>query len=255
MIPLFIIITAMAGLLFKRANIQRESVADSKREMAKAHFDKGMSFYNDSSFALAIKELEQAIKSDSTYSLAWSNLAAFNIHLNNLGPAIIQTIKAIEFDPQNSVAAYNLAYALQEKERFTEAIEWYMKAVEMDSTFTRAYSALSSVYNRLNRPVDAILILNKAKRITPESRFNFLIYKNLGRAYYILNEHNEALKFLLLSRNLNPTWPETICWLAEVYETAGKTTESIKQWQYYIEVESDTLKRNEAIIHLQKIKK
>lgn len=232
---------------------QKVGPGDSKRELAKVHVKNAVSYYNLGELEPAKQELELALEIDPKYSYAWSTLAAVSINQDNLDQAILQTIEAIELDPANSGAAYNLAYALDDKKDYHQAIEWYSKAIEIDSTLVPAYSALGRVYNILNQPVDAILVLNKAMRGYPESEYLFVIYKNLGNSYLLLEQYGESIKHLKLSRDLNQYIPETNLYLAKAYEASGDMNKSIEMWQVYIDVETDTLKIQEAQEHLKEI--
>jgi len=167
--------------------------------------------------------------------------------------AIHETIEAIKLDPGNVRAAYNMAYGLEDKGDFAQASEWYEKAIEIDSTFVPAYSALGRLYNNTNRPVDAILVLSRAKQEFPESEYMYLIWKNLGNAYLLQGMNDSALKYLVLSKEINPGETETNLFLARAYEASGKTAKSIELWQNYIEQETDSVKFNEAKKHLKEI--
>jgi tetratricopeptide (TPR) repeat protein len=251
----FAIIIAGVVIVMNWDSIRQGSGNDNyKREIAQHHVENAIIYIQNNNLDSAEVELELALKSDSTYSYAWSSLAAVNYRQGKMNEAILQTIKAIECDPANSQAAYNLAINLEDKKFWDQALEWYSKAIEIDSAFTAAYSALGNLYNKMNKPVDAILALNKAISKATESEYLFLIYKNLGNAYLLLDQHDEAIKHLEYSKYLNPDFPETNLILARAYESTGMTDKIIKQWQDYIDIESDTSKRSEASIHLQKLK-
>ena len=252
-IPICVVAAGIVIVLYWDSIKQRVDDGNSRREIAQLHVEKAMSHIQLNYLDSAKMVLELALKSDSTYSNAWSSMAAVNYKQGKFDQAIIQTIKAIEYDPTNSLAAYNLAFNLEGKEFYDQAIQWYSKAIVIDSTFTEAYSALGNLHNKLNRPVDAILVLNKAKRITPESEYIFLIYKNLGNAYLLLEQYDEAIIHLEHSRYLNQNYPETIQFLAKAYEAAGMMDKSIEQWWNYIKVESDTSKIREAQEHVTEI--
>ena len=208
---------------------------------------------NDSFYGPAKSELELALTIDPGYSAAWSTLAAVSVRLGNLDEAVMQTIEAIKSDPKNDTAAYNMAYALDDRKDYHQAIIWYLRAIELDSTLVPAYSALGNLYNRLNQPVDAILLLGLAKDKYSGSEHIYLIYKNLGNAYLLMGQFGEAIKWLERSIEIKPAEVETNLYLAKAYEAAGKTNRSIDAWQNYIESESDTVKVNEAKKHLKEI--
>jgi tetratricopeptide (TPR) repeat protein len=228
-------------------------IGKSKREHAKSHVENAVKYFDNKKYEEAKGELQLALSIYPKYSPAWSTLAAVSVNQGKLNDAVLQTIEAIKLDPTNVKAAYNLAYALDDKKDSHQAIIWYSKAIELDSTFIPSYSALGNLYNRMNQPVDAILILTIAKDKFPKSEYMYLVYKNLGNAFLLQDQLDEAIKYLELSKEINQNEPETNLYLAKAYEAAGKTIRSIEQWQNYIELETDTSKINEAKFHLKEI--
>lgn len=231
----------------------------SKREAAKSYVRKAVLYISNKEFEAAQKELDLALVSDPKYSYAWSSLAALSYKQGDLNKAVMQTIKAIECDHENSEAAYNMGFALDDKKDFKQAIHWYNEAIKIDSTFHRdtvfvpSCSALGRLYNSIDQPIDAILILNKAIKQYPRSKNIYLVYKNLGNAYLKQEQPDSALKYLELSRAISPQEPETNLFLARACEAAGKIGRSIDLWQNYIDLETDTSKINEAKKHLKEI--
>jgi tetratricopeptide (TPR) repeat protein len=229
------------------------SFSEQKREEAKAHIETAISWFENGDYDSAEKETRLALEDDPDYSYAWSTLAAISVRRGDLNNAVLQTIEAIKFDPSNKEAAYNLAFALEDKKDFLQAKEWYSKSIQVDSGFIPAYSALGRLYNQQNQPVDAILLLSIARKRFSSSEYIYLIHKNLGNAYLLQGLHDSAIKYLELSTRINPDEAETSLFLARAYETAGKIDKSIEAWQKYIQNESDTLKIHEAKIHLKEI--
>ncbi len=234
-------------------------IGKSKRDHAKTHVENAVKYFNNKDYESAGAELELALSSDPEYSYAWSTLAAVSVNQGNLNKAIGETIEAVNLDRTNSQAAYNMAYALDDKKDYHQAIIWYKTAIRIDSTLKRdstivpAYSALGRLYNTINQPIDAIIILNTAKDKYPESKYIYLIYKNLGNAYLLQEQIDTSIKYLELSIKIKPDEPETNLYLAKAYEAAGKITRSIEIWQNYIDLETDTVKIYEAKKHLKEI--
>ena len=231
----------------------------SKRDHAKSHVVNALKYFDIRDYEAAKAEIKLALVDDPEYSYAWSTLAAVSVKQGYLNEAILQTIQAVKFDPSNSQAAYNMAFALHNKKDYRQAVEWYEKAIKIDSVFKKdstivpSYSALGSLYNELNRPVDAIIILTKAKDAYRGSKYIYLLYKNLGNAYLLQEQADTAIKYLELSKEINQNEPETNLYLAKAYESGGKMTRSIELWQNYIDLETDTLKIREARKHLKEI--
>jgi tetratricopeptide (TPR) repeat protein len=249
---LFIAVIVVSGLSLK-GKFKFFGISNSKREVARSHVANAVKYFNESFYAPAKSELELALKIDPKYSTAWSTLAAVSVRLGNLDEAVMQTIEAIKFDPKNDTAAYNLAYALDDKKDYHQAVIWYSRAIEIDSTLVPAYSALGNLYNRLKQPVDAVLILSLAKDKYPESEYMYLIYRNLGNSHFLMDQFDEAIKWLEQSIKIKPSEAETNQYLAKAYEAAGKMNRSIDAWQNYIDLETDTARANSAKKHLKEI--
>jgi Tfp pilus assembly protein PilF len=216
-------------------------------------------YINAGDLELAKKEVEMALESDPEYSYAWNNLAVISYKLGDPGKAIIQTVKAIGLDPKNSRAPYNLAILLDDKNDYKQAVKWYKEAIRIDSTYkadtvyTAASSALGRLYNIENRPIDALLILNRAKDQFPGSKYIYLVYRNLGNAYLLQEQTDSALKYLELSDRLKPGESVTILYLAKAYEASGQINKSLEQWQNYIDLETDTAKSHAAVKHRKEL--
>jgi tetratricopeptide (TPR) repeat protein len=248
-LPFLIMVLLILVVIYKQKIIEVLGFGNAKREIAREHVKNAVTYINAQDFENANNEIDLALESDPGYSYAWSSRAAISIKQGDLNQAIMQTVKAVDLDPSNGSAGYNLAYALEDKNDSHQAIEWYLKAIQADSTLIPAYSALGRLYNNLNQHVDAIFILNLAKKKYPKSDTIYLIYKNLGNAYLLQDQNDSALKYLELSYELNPSQPENTMFLAKAYEASGKITRSIELWQNYIELETDTAKINLAVKH------
>jgi tetratricopeptide (TPR) repeat protein len=245
--------------LGRKGQLNFPGFGKSKREVARSHVKKAVLHIDNKEYQEAKTELDLAFSNDPKYSYAWSSLAALSYKQGDYNKAVMQTIKAIEYDPGNSEAAYNMAFALDDKKDYKQAIHWYNESIKIDSAFHRdtvfvpACSALGRLYNSINQPIDAIIVLNKAREQYPESKYIYLVYKNLGNAYLLQEQPDTAIKYLELSREIKPQEPETNLYLAKAFEAAGKINKSIEAWQNYIDSETDTTRIREAKKHLKEI--
>jgi Tfp pilus assembly protein PilF len=258
-VPVLVAALLLVYVFNKQKIVEILGFGDAKREAARTHNANATMYIESGDLEAAGKEVELALASDPEYSYAWSNMAVISYKLGDPDKAIIQTVKAIGLDPKNSRAPYNLAYLLDETNDNKQAIKWYKEAIRIDSAYkadsvyTAATSALGRLYNIENRPIDALLILNRARDQFPGSKYIYLVYKNLGNAYLLRAQNDSALKYLELSRMMNPAEPETNCFLAQAYEAAGQVNKSLEQWQNYIDLETDTAKINAAIKHRKEL--
>jgi tetratricopeptide (TPR) repeat protein len=252
-----ILIPLLALVLVVLVIKNRERIFDKEndnRVLAREHVESAISYMQVGDAASAKDEIHLALLADSAYTKVWEVLAAISFAEDSFSLAIAQTLKAIEYDPSNSSAAYNLAIQSERRELLDQAMDWYQRAIGMDSTFAPAFSATGALYNKINRPIDAILILNKSLKYNPQSEYNYLIYKNLGESHFLLKEYDQALDYLERSKNLNPEFAETERCFARLYEGMGDTENGILHWQNYIEMEEDTLKISEAQDHLDRLR-
>jgi tetratricopeptide (TPR) repeat protein len=257
--PVLIAAILLVLVFNKHRIIEILGFGKAKREIARAHNASATMYITSEDYEAARKEVELALASDPEYSYAWSNMAVISYRQGDLDKAIVQTIKAISLDPKNSRAPYNLAFALHDKKDYGQAIRWYKKAIKIDSTYQAdtvysiASSALGNLYNMNNQPIDAIIILDRAKNQFPGSQYIYLVYRNLGNAYLLQQQADSALKYLELSDRLMPGESKTSFFLAQAYEAAGQLSRSIEQWQNYIELETDTAKINAAVKHRKEL--
>jgi tetratricopeptide (TPR) repeat protein len=253
-IPAFLFIALMVLLAFGwRGHLSFLGIGKSKRDLAKSYVAEAVKYFDNKEYESSKAAVARALASDPKYSYAWSTLAAVSVKTGDVNNAILQTIEAVKYDPTNVTAAYNMAIALDDRKDYIQATEWYAKAIKIDSSFVPAYSALGRLYNLLNRPVDAILIMNYAAEKYPGSQYIYLIYKNIGNSHLMMNQLDAAIQDLEKSRELMRTEPETNLYLAKAYETSGKISRSIELWQSYIDTETDTSKIAEAKKHLKEI--
>jgi tetratricopeptide (TPR) repeat protein len=249
-----VFIASMIFLLFIwRHQLRLEGKDHVRREKVLGHIINAEKYIADSFYGPARSELDLALAIDSGSSLAWSDLAVVSIRLGNLNEAILQTIEAVKNNPSNPKAAYNLAFALEDKKDYHQSAEWYSKAIGIDSSLVPAYSALGRLYNQLNQPVDAILILTMARKKYPQSEYMYLINKNLGNSYFLMNNFDQATECLVRSLAIKPLEAETNMFMARTCEASGDLNRSIEAWQKYIDLETDTAKANQAKSHLKEI--
>jgi len=258
-VPVLLAALVLVVVLNKQRITEAFGFGSEKREAARTHNTNATIYIESGDLESAKREVELALESNPEYSYAWSNLAVITYMEGDLDMAINQTIKAVTLDPKNSRAPYNLAYALDDKKDHKQAIQWYRKAISIDSTynadtvFTAASSALGRMYNSFDQPVEATVILTRAMKMYPDSKYICYVYKNLGNSYLLRQQTDSALKYLELSGRLQPSEPETNLFLARAYEASGELTKSIEQWQKYIELETDTARNREAILHRKEL--
>ena len=126
---------------------------------ASAHYQIGLSYYNENNIQMAYIEFQKALK-----------INPYNKEVLNA----IGTIHLLKF------------------EDFQKAIDFFQRALKVDPKFSEAYNNLGFAHEKTGRVNDAIGFYKKAVSNTmyqsPEKAYN-----NLGRVYYRLDRYDEAL--------------------------------------------------------------
>jgi class 3 adenylate cyclase/tetratricopeptide (TPR) repeat protein len=208
----------------------------------------------DGDTALTKQKLHAAVESDPGYAHAWNILAVLAFRQDSFELAMRYGFTALDADPDNTFAAFTMAIQCEERGLDRQAEELYLQAIDRDSLFTEAISNLGALYNKMNRPIDAIRILRKSLKLSPASQDNFRIYKNLAEAHFILKEYDQTWACLLESKTLNPDFAETEKCFARYYEAKDDPEASILHWRRYLALETDSFEVQKAELHLDSIR-
>jgi tetratricopeptide (TPR) repeat protein len=93
----------------------------------------------------AIASYKRALAIDSTNVRALCNLGNSQYGMGRIADATSLYRKALKIDPRNQEAIYNMAVAFADAQIYREAINYWQKVVEIDSTAVIAQSAKSSI--------------------------------------------------------------------------------------------------------------
>lgn len=119
------------------------------------------------------------------------NLGRICFELNDFEQAIILYKQAVELEPQNFSALFNLALAYKNKGQIEEAIETYKKALQIRPDNFKAYFNLAGLYDSLNDTFSALENYKKAYEFNPQDEdINYF----LGEAYLKTKNFKEGWK-------------------------------------------------------------
>jgi tetratricopeptide (TPR) repeat protein len=204
--------------------------------------------------ALTKQKLHAAVKSDPEHAHAWNTLAILAFRQDSFDLAMQYGFIALDVDPSNTFAAFTMAVQCERRDLDQQAENLYLQAIEKDSLFTEAISNLGALYNKMNRPIDAMRVLRKSLKLSPASQDNYRIYKNLAEAHLILEEYDQVWACLLESKTLNPEYAETEKCFARYYEATGDPEASVLHWRRYLALETDSLEIQKAELHLDSVR-
>jgi eukaryotic-like serine/threonine-protein kinase len=139
----------------------------------------------------AIAEYREAIRLQPDSVRAWSNLGVLLCEVKHDAGAAAEAFRqAIQLDPENAPAHYNLANALEAKGQDDEAIAEYREAIRLDPGDAQARSNLGVALARRGELDGAIAEYREAIRLNPRYA---LARVNLGLALASRGELDEAI--------------------------------------------------------------
>lgn len=105
-----------------------------------------------------------------------------------------EAIEALEtllrHDPKARGLHYTLGCLYTESRRYDKALEQFDQEMHLDAPYPRTYFQLGHVYVALEKPAQALPLLQKAIRVEPESAG--LVWVDIGRAYRSMHDARNA---------------------------------------------------------------
>jgi len=131
-------------------------------------------------------------------------------------------------------AMYQLGRYYQGQNRFDEAANAYMKALNADAGFVEARNGLGVVYSRQGKYREAIEAFQLAIEQAPKAAH---LYSNMGYAYYLQGQYAESVKALQQATALDPNNQRALNNLGQAYAKAGNTTQAALAFSEAISVD------------------
>lgn len=195
----------------------------------------GETYLKANQLEAAEKTLTKATGNPALAKKAYLSLGITLKTMNKKESAVEALRKALEVDPNSPHAHYELGRILEDKSAPETAEVEYLAAIEKDPKFTDAFEALGTYYLNLEKPDQAIEILNQPLMWLKTSRPNETEIINririlLGQAHYNKGEFDTAIeqynKVLLLSDDLTASLE-----LGRAYYRQNKDQAAIVAWQ------------------------
>lgn len=193
---------------------------------ASSHLRRGLGFEEAGRIEDAIAEHEKALELDPNLSLAHANLIILYGRTNQPQKAEEHFRAAIRIDPNHADSYYNYGVQLFKDRKYADAEEMLRKAVEINPYHAQALHNLGFALQQQGRPDEALQFYMKAVERQPDFP---LAHFNIGRILANQRRYDEAIDHFLLS--LNPeseATPTYLYALAATYARAGKREEALK---------------------------
>ncbi len=177
----------------------------SKFKMDQGSFGLGFVFGMLNENDEALDAYDRAIELNPQYSLAWNNKGVTLGKLDRPEDALAAFDKAIELNTKFFDVWYNKGVALGNLNRPEEALTAFEKAIELNPQDSEAKFNKGFALGKLNRPEDALEAFDKAIELNPQY---FKAWYNKGVALGKLDRPEEALTAFEKAVELNPQGSE-----------------------------------------------
>ncbi len=190
---------------------------------AVAYYDRGLAYYEQNKYDLAIADYTKAIELDPKYAKAYIWRGGAYNNQKNYDLALSDYNKAIELDPKYVNAYCSRGSSYEAQKNYDLALSDYNKAIELDPKHACAYTKRGIAYNRENKYDRAIADYTKAIELDPKYA---LAYYKRGNAYDDLKKYDLAIADFSKAIELDPNYADAYNNRGLAYKAIGKTTEA-----------------------------
>ncbi len=187
-------------------NLSKENVApSSKGESAKAkeHFQKGVEYSRSEKVDLAILEYRKALEFDPNLSLAHVNIGMSYIQKKDFDTAVKELKKAIQKEPKLKIAHFNLWWAYRQQGKHDEGIAELKTVIAVDPNDSNAYQDLGDSYLSDKKMIPEAI--NAYMQGLAKSKESISLHQKLGKAYELNEQWNKAVEQFQQAIDLNKT--------------------------------------------------
>ena len=186
----------------------------------------------------AMSELEQAIQQSPINPDIQAALSGmfFNQYAQTFETITSQLRQAIQANPDDPIACYELANAYNELDRIDEATDYYHQALQRDSTLADAHFKLGLIAHRKGEHEKAVDHLQKAAaHNTQFTRVHF----RLGTILHLIERHDAAIKAFTKAIEVEPNYVIPRYHLGLSYLATEQTDSAYEAFQKYADLTSD----------------
>jgi len=164
------------------------------------------------------------------------NLGLVLANQDRLDEAIQHYIKSIQLDPNFAETYNNLGVVLKNQGKLNEAIQHYRKALQINPTYADAHNNLGVVLEKQGKPSEAKQHYRKALVLNPN---HLSALNNLGNVLSKEGEANEAIEHFRRALQLDPDNSKVHNNLALVLVEQGQPNEAIRHYRKALELNPD----------------
>ena len=189
---LLLVLAILAGCSSQPTHVD---VTQKKRDSATVHTELGAGYFSRGQYAVALQELDAAVKADPTYAPAYNVRGLVYMTLRENDKAEQNFERALDFSPRDADINNNYGWFLCQTKREEESIKHFRTAFlnPLYATPEKAYLNAGICSQRMNRFKDAENYYREALQIR-----SGLPQANLGLAgiYFQAGNYSLARRFL-----------------------------------------------------------
>ncbi len=237
---LFKLLKSRPGLpLHETAIAELKSDISTNPDAAYLHFWLGAVYADKGEGDLAIEELLTALKLSPNLMRAAHRLGRIFQKEGMYGKAIAYYSREVDLEPSPGLyGIIGMLYLRQEK--YNEAIEYFEKALRMNSDLLAAETDMMAAYHlwasqliRDNRTDEALSILSRALETFPSSR---VIHYDMGTAYDTSGQYEKAIEEYKRTLEIEPSFVAAKSNIAGCMNSLGAEQMQSKNWDKSIEL-------------------
>jgi len=179
---------------FPKAKVAATRALEIDGKLAEAHTSLAfVKFGYDWDWTEAERGFKQAIQLNPGYAFAHNFYAVLLSALGRFDEAFVHIKNAHELDPLSLPINTNLGWLLYLARRYDEAIEQYLKTIDLDDGFPLAHRRLAQTYEQTQRYSEADAEFQKAVALSGE---DIELLSARGHFYAVVGETNKAHEVL-----------------------------------------------------------
>ncbi|MHC5747568.1 MAG: protein kinase domain-containing protein [Nostoc sp.] len=210
--------------------------SQARYTISQFYFEKGLR--STKSLELAKRYYELAIKYNDTNVESYNNLGVVCKQLQDYQCVIDSYEKAFKLTSDNWEGHYGLGTYYDERMKYDLAEQQYQLAIKINRQAIIAINNLSRVKILQGDYNTAISLAQEGLQKTTNSRWQAVLYKNLGWAKFEQKKYSEAKRYLEKAKELDIQRTSTHCLLAKVQGILGDFDNSWLSWEACLLTES-----------------
>mgnify|MGYP000869489506 CR=1 FL=1 len=157
----------------------------------KAHFNRGLAYYNRGQLERSIAEYQKAIQIKPDFAQARNNLGNVYYNQSKLEEAVVEYQRAIAINPNHAKAHYNLGVVYHQQGELEQAIIQYQQAIASIPQEEKRGNNDGVTYSDPGRLVFGMAVDN------PTTNPNYArAHYYLAQIYSVKNEKEQAIEWL-----------------------------------------------------------